>query len=469
MTWSGINAAIKSAKASVFRRCYIKRRVLGTGLFETDWVEITDDVKSWGKVSASLDSARIYKFVFNNAKIVVKNDEGLFNPHNDDASLWYGYLNQQRTLVKIDCGFVSSSTIGGHYIVGEFPSEPLWDLAIWDDPRGIDLWDGLSPTVFNGLISGDILLSDRNEVTFNIRPLLSVFQDFPARDLVGWTSSGMTASQFVTMVRDQTDGAGLFLFRPFFGDTTTNWDIQTTTTNYVGLNTSGAQQVIDKSVWEVIEKLAEAENYIPYITREGVFRFVSRAATTTVAFEFHGAGAYSGEYGTTIKSVNSYGFRISKYYSRVQVKYAEASTSTSYEVYKAAFTVSPSSNPWVLGQRSFELENLFIQDSSAAQTVALNIFTEYSGLKNEIEFTTSFVPHLDILDRCALYYDPSAINPHTLWDQNDWSDDIVSTDTDLIWDSSRGDAIRLNGTEFKFIQFEIDLDKFENKFIAREV
>jgi hypothetical protein len=57
----------------------------------------------------------------------------------------------------------------------------------------------------------------------------------------------------------------------------------------------------------------------------------------------------------------------------------------------------------------------------------------------------------------------------SLWDQRSWAEDVTSSADDLIFDASSGDAIRLDGDEFKFLSIEIDLDNFENKFIAREV
>jgi hypothetical protein len=324
--------------------------------------------------------------------------------------------------------------------------------------------------VFTGVLSGDVTLSDKNEVIFNVKPLNSVFQDFAARKLSGWTSTGMTASQFVTMLRDQTDGAGGFVFRPFFGDTTANWDISTTSNVFANLNTSTAQDVIDKNVWEIVEKLAEAENFVPFITRDGQFKFVSRdAVNTTNAFQFHGAGSFSNTYGQTIKEVTSYGFKISKYYSRVQIKWNAADTSTSYEVIDSNFEVGAASNPWVLGERTLELENLYIQTSTVANALAQQIYDDVSALKREIDFVTTFVPHLDLFDQFGIYYDPASINPASLWNANTWPDDVVDAATDLILDSGEGDALVLSGETFKFLSYEIDLDNFQNRFLAREV
>ncbi len=465
-----VKREIKKPIANVFRRAKIKRRQLLTGLFETDWYDISKDVKSWGKITNEVDSARRFLFTFGNAKLTMENEEGRYNPHNSPSSVWYGYLNQQRTLVQIQAGFYSPlKNSNGIWTLNESPSPALYDEAVWDGSSAFYDETGTS-TVFTGIISGDQVLSDKNEVVFNIRPLSSIFHEFPASNLTGWTTTGCTASQFVGMVRDQTDGAGSFIFRPFFGDTTSNWEISTTSTLFANLNTSGAKDVVNQTVWEVIEKLAEAENFVPYVTRDGVFRFTSRdSVATATAFEFHGAGSFNSEYGQTIKTVDSYGFKISKYYSRVQVKFIDADTSTSYVVYESTLTVSATSNPWVFGVRTLDIENFYIPNTATAATTAQTVFNDVSGLKNEIQFTTSFIPQLDLFDRMAIYYDPAQINVHNLWDQNNWADDATSSANDLIWDNSPGDAIILQGEEFKFLSYTIDLDSFENKYLAREV
>lgn len=464
-----INKLIKSPVAQVYRKAYIKRRSASTGLFEDEWLDISDDVKQWGKVTTQIDAARLSKLTFGNLKLVMLNDSGRYNPHDSESSLWYGYLNQQRTLVKIEAGYIDRTRENGIWQNVVAPGESFWDVDEWDEENA--LWDNqFSRTCFIGVISGDIGLSDKNEIAFNVKPLNSVFQDFPANNLTGWTSTGLTASQFMTMVRDQTDGSGSFIFRPFFNNTTGNFDISTTSNVYTNLNTSGAQDIISSNVWQVMEKLSEAENFVSFVTRDGKFKFISRDVnTSTVAFEFHGSGSFSGEYGHTIKSVNSYGRKVSKYYSRVQVKFRDDETTTSYGLVEADFAVSPNSDPWVLGHKSFQIENMYIPTLTVAETIAQNIFDEYSSLKNEIEFVTTMVPHLEIFDRISITYDPSEITNNSLWDQFNIAADATNSISDLIFDSSRGDAIKLYALEFKFLSCELDLDNFQNKFIAREV
>jgi len=446
-----INSMCKAPSSKVFARAKIKRRLGSTGLYEADWLDISSDVKKYGKITQSLDAIRMNKFSFGNAKLVIENSVGKYNPSADEGSLWYGYLNQQRTLVRIEAGFVNhvKNAATGIYTNTEYPS---------------------SNPVFTGLISGDIVFSDSNEVTFNLKPLQSVFQEYPARNLTGWTTTGLTASQFVSMVRDHTDGSGSYIFRPFFDNTTSNWDISTTSNVFANLNTSAAEDVLDKNVWEIMEKLAEAESFIPYVTRSGVFRFISKSSVSTAtSFAFHGTGSFNSTYGNTIKKINSYGFRASKYYSRVQIKFNKADTVTSYSIQETTLTVLGSNNAWALGSKTLAIENFYIPNTATAQALASTIFTDVSGLKTEIDFDTSFIPHLDIFDRFSIYYDPAAFSITNLWDQNDWAADSSVTSSDLIWDLSDGDTISINGEEFKFLSFEMDLDNFQNSFIAREV
>lgn len=466
-----LKSLIKAPVASVFRRAKIKRRSVETGLYETDWLEISDDVKSYGKITHQVDSVRRFKLTFGTAKLVVENESGRYNPHDDPASLWFGYMNQQRTLVKIEAGYrYASIDANGVYQIDEFPHETLWDEAQWDSDNEYVWDDEETSCVFTGILSGDIPLTDKNDVALNLKPLVSVFQEYPARALTGWTSTGITASQFVTMLRDQTDGSGSFIFRPFFDDTTSNWDISTTSTVFQNLNTSTAADVIDKNVWEVVEKLCEVENYVAYVNKDGKFKFISRTnAEASVSYEFHGAGSFSGEYGQTIKAISSYGFRQTKFYSRVQIKWKDESTSTAYAVQETPLVISGSNNPWIYGVRTLSIENFYFQTVTAAELLALSIFNDVSAFKKEVEFTTTFVPHLGLFDRVSLHYDTSEINPENLWDGNSWADTAATAEDDLIWQAAGGEALILDGEEFKFLSMEIDLDNFSNRFLAREL
>lgn len=456
-------------KSNVVRRVFIKRRDQFTGLFESDWLEITSDVKKFGKVKKTIDATRPYKFTFANLQFEVANTNGRYNPHDSENSLWYGYLNQQRTLVKIECAFYTlDSTTKPYVIRDEYPQTIRFDEALWDAESSV--FDSPGSIVFTGIISGDIGITDSNNVRFNVRPLTQLFEDYAASNVSGYTTTGITASQFIENLRDQQDANGSYVFRPFFGDTTTYWNISATSNVYTNLDTTTAEDVIDSSAWDIVEKLSEAENFVPFVSSDGTFNFVSRDSVVSAAsYEFHGAGSFDTTYGNTIKKINSYGFKISKYYSKVSIRFKDENTSTSYVTAEGSFEVGSANNPWVLGERILKIDNTFFGTSTVAQAAATNLYNDISALKREISFESSLVLGLDIFDRFAMYYDPTQVNANSLWDLNNWADDVLSSEDDLIWDKTDGEQIRLNGQEFKFLSFEIDLDNLMNRYIAREL
>lgn len=463
---SGILTEIKGDKSRPFRRAYIKRRLLSSGLFESSWQEITDDVKKWGKIVQQIDSTRPGRIQFSANTIQVANDDGRYNPSTNENSLWYGYASQQRTLIKFQAGF-KAQTLGADGIyVNDDIGVSYWDASYFDE----SLWDDTGD-IFYGVIVGDVNLSSSNDINLKVMPLSQLFRDYPAKLLSGWTSTGMAASDFVEMVRDHSDSNGAYIFRPFFNDTTSNWNIETTTSVYVDLNTSGAKDVIESSVWDVMEKLAEAENFTMYIDNTGMFNFISKdSIQATTSYEFHGVGSTDRDYGIQIKGIDFFGFRQSKYYSRVQVKHTDSDTTTSYETYEATLQVAGENGPWNYGHRTLYLENYWM-NSATAQSIASALFVEVSSYKQELVFSTSFVPHLNLNDRLGITYDANPISKTSLWDLNEWADTSGAAETglELIWDPFTGNPISLLNDEYKPLSIEVDLDNLSTRIVAKEV
>lgn len=459
---------IKSHHSLVFRRVLIKRRVMSTGAYESEWFDITSDVKKFGSIKYEADSRYAGRFRFPTLNLTMVNDFGQFGPENSTFSYWYGYLARARTLVRIEAGFVEDHDYGdGTFARIEHPSEAYFDEAYYDT---VYFDDENGSAVFTGYIGGDIVENDMNEVVIPVKSLAEAFREYSARNLTGYNNS-LTASDFITLVRDHTDSNGNKVFLPFFGNTTTGFSIASTTVEYANLNTSTAADVIEANVWEIIEKLAGSENYLPIVTANGRFRFVPRDSnTTTAAFLFNGLGVYDFEYGNTIKKISFLGPRVSKLYTRVEVKWQEADTTTSYEVVESTLTVSPPSVSWQYGQRTFSIDNTWIPNSTIAQSIASSIFNDYSALKREIDFTTTFVPGLDLLDQVQISYDISRfVSPYNLWDIGNWGDTGSTAEVDdLVFDPRDGDSIYLNREEFNLISIEMNIDNFECRFLARE-
>lgn len=453
---SVINEVIQRPKTRIHRKVEIKRRLATTGLFESEWQDITPDVEKWGKVKTSVDFKRQNKLKFNNMVMKLSNDTGRYNFEDDRSSLWFGYANQQRTLFRVTANFIDQVYEGGIWRNTPVPGDSFFDQSLWD----ASLWDDTAFR-FIGLLQGDVNYTDNNSVSLSIKPLNQVFIDYPAQRLTGWTTTGMTASDFCGMLRDQTDGSSNFIFRPFFGDTTTNWEISPTTNNYANLNTSSAKDVIDKNVWDVLERLSEAEQFVPYVTSDGKFKFISKFAVTSSGYEFHGLGYQNREYGLTIKKITRLNRKVTDLYTRVQVKFNDDDTETSYSVEEATLQVGGSNLPWNYGYRSFKIDNTWIANTAVADAIATDVFNDLSSLKKEVKFTTSFVPQLNVLEEVEVNYDSSEVSGDTLWNQNDWN-------TQLTWDAAQGDAISLLNAKFKLFSIAIDLDKLECEFLGRE-
>ncbi len=436
-----INSMIRSSIQQVYRRAYIKRRDATTGLFESTWYEITRYVKSWGSYSQELDYQRLGTINIGGTNLVVSNVEGKFNPSNVDSSLWYGYADQQRTQVKIDAGFIHQTLASsGVWINTEYPGTSL----------------------FTGIISGDIISGTKGQISLPIKDRSQIFKDFPAKLLLDFTTTGQTSSRFVTaQLRDQTAGTGSYVFRPFFDDTTSSWAITATTTDYTNLATSTATRISSKSVWEVIEDLATCELFYPTITKTGVFTWGPKTVGASSVFTFNGVGAsIDTTYGTTIKDVARYGKKTSNYYSRVVVRFDASDTITSYCETSTAIAISGTNNPWNLGYRTFDFTNVWLPGSTTAAAVASALLTELSANTEEIEFTATLVPHVNVLDKITVSYDPTPFESSSVWDLNDW-------DTQLTWSSGAGDAVVLNNASFKVLSVEVDLDALETRIVGK--
>lgn len=435
-----INSVIRSPIQQVYRRAYIKRRDATTGLFESTWQEITRYVKSWGSYSQEIDYQRFGTINIGGTNLVVSNVEGKFNPSNVDSSLWYGYADQQRSQVKIEAGFIYQTLASsGVWSNTEYPGTPL----------------------FTGIISGDIISGTKGEISLPLKDRSQIFKDFPATLLLDFTNSGQTSSRFVTsQLRDQSAGTGSFIFRPFFDDTTTSWAITATTTDYTSLGTTTASRISGKSVWDVLENLAQCELFYPTVTKAGVFTWGPKTVGASSVFTFNGVGAVIDRtYGTTIKEVSRYGKKTSNYYSRVVVRFNEADTSTSYAEASTSLAISGTNNPWNLGYRTFDLTNLWLPTASAA-SIASYLLTDLSSNTEEVEFTSTFVPQVNVLDKITVNYDPTPYESTSLWDVDDW-------DTTLTWSAGAGDAVVLNNALFKVLSVDIDLDALETRIVGK--
>jgi len=433
-----LDGIIREPVKRPFRNVAIKRRSASTGLYESSWFDITDFVEKYGTLQTSLDDQRLNQFVHSGVQLAVRNDHGEFNPENEGGSLFYGYLTRVRSLVRIQAGYTDGAG-------NSFPT---------DTTQGIFI------------MTGDInIVSQTNQVVLNCKSLNSVFQETRASEIGGIVTGSLTASDIVAKIRDATDGSGNFLFRNFI--TSTSWDIQATTNIMSGINTTTA--IGDLSAWELMNKLAEVENFVVYITRSGGLTFGDRLPNTTASmFSFYGAGFRS----PNVIKLNSYKEAVDKLFTHLRFKYQPDDTVTSYLEAGTSTVVSATSLEWTYGRRTYEFENVFFSNATAsAQSMIANLVNNFSNLRSELDLDCEFIPHLELGDPIDVSYREGSIDSIQLWDLRDWAADTTTSDTTtaLTWASETSATIDFHKKVFKIISRKTNLDNFVTSFRLREV
>lgn len=432
---ANLSSLIRRSVKYPFRKVEIKRRSATTGLYETDWFDITPRVERFGTLQTSIDDTRINQFVHSGVNLTVRNDFGEFNTENDGQSLFFGYLTRVRTLVRISAGYTDGAG-------NQFPSDTV---------QGIFIMTGEINTV-----------SQNNQVNLNCKSLNSIFQETRADELTGITDS-ITASEIVAKIRDASDGSGNLLFRTFI--TSSSWEIQSTTALITSLGTSDA--LAQYSVWELMVKLAEVETFVVYITRQGGVVFSDRLPSTlNSSFSLYGAGYRD----PNVIKITSYKEAVDKLFTHIRFKYAEDDTETSFVTAGTITTISVTSNEWKYGQRLYQFENTFFSVQGQAEISARRILGELSNLKSEVELDCLFLPHLELLDRVDLSYREGTIGSSYLWDLKDWAADTSTSDGTnvLLWSSETAATIDFSGKNFKIISRKTNLDNFVTTLKLRE-
>jgi len=431
------NQMLRRSKVDIFRKFSIKRRLdNGTGNYETNWQDLSSEVIKWGTIRWQTDAKKYNFFTQRGMSINVKNDKGLFNDENHFTSFWHGldastgsgFLTRYRTLVKIEAGFL--------------------------DPDDNNIEIPHPSVLLYGYITENIRTGDNNRVTFNIKSLQGIFDEVPASKIDMAGIGSWTASDIIIKIRDMTDSAGSFVFQEFI--TSGAWNIETTTNIYDDLTTTTLDNF---TCWGLIKKLAEAENKLVYVDRNKAFNFIGRTEGA-LTFKFIGHSLKPDPiYGHTIKSLKNYQQDIDLLFNRIRIKYGKEDTSTSYVTKEEPWLVGGNSTSWIYGVRTLEFSNEWMTDTTA-EIIASTLLVDLNDIKIKCDFVTKFIPHLDLLDKVTVQYEPKELLA-----------------TDFVWDTSKWDEAKWSGDnvynftnrEFKIVNISHALDKMESNFTLREI
>lgn len=418
-----IESEIKKSSPEVFRRLYIKRRQTD-GEYETDWQEIDEKyIKKYGSVTFGIDDIKINFYKYSGLQFTVQNIDGYFSDENDNKSLWYGYLNRYRSLIKLEAGYTASDGT-------EYPTDP---------------------SLFIGIMDEAMVYKEDNLINYNCNHITRIFEEFPA---VGVTGIGaeQTAKSIIEKIRDYQDGNGVSVFQKYI--TSGGWNITSSSDTY-DLVTSGTLEGL--SCWELIKKLAEAENQISYIDRLGDFYFIEKTSGASEVYHFSGVGEDPPPtYGVNIIGKLSVDENVKQVYNRILISYGDPSTNL---VNEETWNWADSSSSFRFGVRTYEYENEWIGITTASN-LASSLFQAYSEPKKLVKFNAKFVPQLDIYDYVTLTYNTVTKVGGDYWDDVDWGGGF--------WGKRSGFNINENNTDYYLEQIKHNLDNFTTSLVLKE-
>lgn len=249
---STITQLIRSAYVRPIRKCYIKRRNITTGVYETDWMRIDnwenkDRVINWGSVSLEINHqpAEIDKFEVSNLSMVFSNNEGHFNADTFTNSIWYGYLNRKYTKLKITCGYMDTDNT---------------EVGVVD--------------IFEGVIDR-VIVGENQQARVTILSYQTILKKYDIKDL-GLASAERTIENLMADIMNQTK---ITTYIPYVA----------ATPNIANISIANPS-TLEGNYWDNIVYFATITNSIPLLIGS-TFSFTSRTASALSQWDFKGYGS----------------------------------------------------------------------------------------------------------------------------------------------------------------------------------
>ena len=404
-----------------YRTVEIRRRLDdGTGNYETDWVDISDDIVSFGTVSWHLDTETVGVFTQSTITLVGDNTDKKWDSELQPESLFTGYLTRYKTLFRVTIGLKDGST----------------------DVTG---------SVFYGILTDDITLTE-TEAIIVVNSLTEVFREQKASGLS--LNATDTASDIVDKVLALQDNTGNVIFDRFI----TGDDISVTTTQYVD-----AVAPEEQSCWEVINRVCLTEDHCAYVGNNGSFYFSPKTSGTAIAWKFNGAGIYDEDYGVNVAKIEQSNHIWTKIYNQVVIEHTDGSYGTAGDTWSQGDASSSDK----YGERILSFDEYWL-GSDSAPLVAGSLYANYKDPKREVVLTSStFNPDLKLLDRVEVnYYGENSTPTPGVWGVS-----VFGTAYSYgvgLWTGKTG-GIYLDGVSMNIIGIDLDLDDFVSTFSLREV
>lgn len=432
-----LKAEVKKTRANLFRRLYLKRKQMAG--FESTWQLIPERyIKSWGSNSYSVNDIKVNFFELSGQTVQLLNIDNYFSDEKDNRSFFFGASTRYGTLCKIEAGFTADDGT-------EYPTDQ---------------------TIFTGYLKQSLRSSEDATLSLNFKPMASAFTEYLCKNLVlsltathtvddqGVTTTAYwahnTATELLGLIEAYQQG-GVDVYDDYISD----WQVLNTSEVY-SVNTA---TIGDTTHWDLITKLAIAENCTTYVDRAGVFYFMSRnfGFETTDYPDLNGIGAADMGWGHTIKKLNSVYDNIDNVYNYIRVKHDETDTATSYYKYEEDWTFGDRSSAYLYGLRKLEIDNIYLT-TAGAEKLAEELYRELKNPVKTVELETTFFPVVDMLSLVDVDYkmprQGDAGSP--LWGAFLWSA--------ASWASGGTRYIVIDQEQYKVRSISHDLDNFNTSF-----
>jgi hypothetical protein len=431
-----IDEIIKSGSRQIIRRCYIKRVEATSKQYESDWLDISQYVVGWGAIEKSFQDQLYWgAYQMSGNTMTFNNRTRKFQPHTENASLWYNYLRREKTKFKITVTYIDDD------LVNEV--------------------DGLT---WYGVLYSNPVNDDSGMILFDIAPLTKVFERFPFINVVDAGDVGDTDAIIERIC--ETTLSGVRVFDQYFEGVGDAVKYQ------INPDALSVQNIINpyirntgRTCWDVITDYSRIESFVPYVNASGNFVWDAKTETAAEQWKFNGGGSIDNDYGVNISAVISDDPGTSDLFTNISIGYYNYTDDViDYKNHTVAWQPFDGSNQDIYGEVTYQTEIPDLSGSgspSQAENVASNIYDEVSDVKRKIIIVTPLIPHLEIRDKVEVNY-KGELSPANggIWDISLW-------DTGL-WSEYLG-SINLDGFVGKIIAIAHDLDSLQSQFMIREV
>jgi hypothetical protein len=422
---STIKELIVKGSMWAYRKMYIKR-LQEDGTYESDWLEISPSVISWGVLRKSFgDNIFLGDYDTDDLNIVLDNNVRRF----DVSSIFNGFKTRFRTKFKVEIGLYD--TDGRTEVHG---NTSYWIL--FREPE----------------------VNDQGEISFQLTSTLGVLKNYTA---FGVSNNTSTTAQMVDRIVKR-EISGNRIFDQYFEGVNDAAKYQ--------INATGAHTIVNPSVpasktsWDKIKEYSLFQNSFAYVNQSGNFVWENRDPTGAIQWYFNGAGNfYDNDFGVNIVAIPREVAGRDNTFTRVVCEYAVDTFYTAEE----SWIPGDLSNTDLYGQRTFNYEALELS-LSEANTVSDALLAAIKTPLKRWDVITTFIPQLELKDKVVLnYVGEDIITPAFKLDISLLSDTRTNTAYDPL--GNFAGSINLKNVEAKIIEMAVNMDTFLCEYVCEEI